>query len=69
MREGLARWARWVPAGATEAQFVEAAETELAGLEQAVVDAVHVAAPFAPCYAGLKRCWQLAATDGYGAPV
>jgi glyoxylase-like metal-dependent hydrolase (beta-lactamase superfamily II) len=57
MREGLFRWSSWVRDGATEAEFVAAAKSELAGEERSVIEAIEVAAPFEPSYAGLKRYW------------
>jgi glyoxylase-like metal-dependent hydrolase (beta-lactamase superfamily II) len=58
MREGLWRWAGWVRDGASQAEFVDAATAELAGLAPSVVRALEGAAPFPPSYLGLKRYWE-----------
>jgi len=60
MRDSLARWSGWVRDGASQQQFVELADAELAGLEPDVIEAIRVASPFAPSYLGLKRYWELA---------
>lgn len=57
MRESLARWAGWVREGIGEEEFGRRAEAELAAcaFDPDVAETIRVAAPFGPCYAGLRR--------------
>jgi len=58
-REGLARWAEWVRAGATEEEFVAAVEAEIpAGLDPVTAEAYRQAAPAWQSYLGLRRYWD-----------
>lgn len=64
MRESLQRWSGWVRCGVDEAEFLARAEAELTGLEPDVVEAMRVAAPARPSYAGLRRWWEATADAG-----
>jgi glyoxylase-like metal-dependent hydrolase (beta-lactamase superfamily II) len=59
MRERLAAWAARVRDGATEDEFVRAAENELrAGADPKTAEAYQQAGPFSQSYAGLRRYWD-----------
>ena len=59
VREGLARWAERVRAGATREEFVAAAEAELpAGLGTVTTEAYRQAAPAWQSFLGLRRYWD-----------
>jgi glyoxylase-like metal-dependent hydrolase (beta-lactamase superfamily II) len=57
LRERLSAWADLVRRGATEEDFVRAAETELEG-DPEVVAAYRQAGPLGQSYAGLERYWR-----------
>jgi len=58
-REGLARWAERVRTGATEEEFVVAAEAEIPpGTDSVTVQAYGQAAPAWQSYRGLVRYWD-----------
>ena len=59
MRERLREWAERVRSGATEAEFVAAAEAELAAVVEPDGAAPYTeAGPFWQSYAGLRRYWD-----------
>jgi glyoxylase-like metal-dependent hydrolase (beta-lactamase superfamily II) len=59
MRERLAAWAERVRSGASEREFVEAAEEELrGGTERGSAESYLLAGSFELSYAGLKRYWD-----------
>jgi glyoxylase-like metal-dependent hydrolase (beta-lactamase superfamily II) len=58
-RDGLARWAEWVRAGAMEDEFVAAVEAEIpAGLDPVTAEAYRQAAPPWQSFLGLRRYWD-----------
>jgi glyoxylase-like metal-dependent hydrolase (beta-lactamase superfamily II) len=59
MRERLRTWAGRVRDGASEEEFVRAAEDELrAGADSETAEAYQQAGPFSQSYAGLRRYWD-----------
>jgi len=58
LRRRLTDWAERVGAGASEEEFVAAAEAELAEAEPAQAALYQHAIPFAQSYAGLQRYWS-----------
>jgi hypothetical protein len=59
MRERLRAWAGRVRDGATEEEFVRAAEAELhVGADADAEAAYQQAGPFVQSYAGLRRYWD-----------
>jgi glyoxylase-like metal-dependent hydrolase (beta-lactamase superfamily II) len=64
MRERLREWADRVRGGATEEEFVAAAEAELAAVVAPEAAAPYTeAGPFWQSYAGLRRYWEKRATQ------
>jgi glyoxylase-like metal-dependent hydrolase (beta-lactamase superfamily II) len=64
MRERLREWAERVRAGATEKEFVAAAEAELAAVVEPDAAAPYTeAGPFWQSYAGLRRYWDKRVTQ------
>ena len=59
VRAGLARWAERVRTGATQGEFVAAAEAEIpAGLDTVTAEAYRQAAPAWQSFLGLRRYWD-----------
>jgi hypothetical protein len=58
MRDRLREWAERVRAGASEEEFVAAAEAELAAAGAGSAAAYTQAGPFWQSYQGLKRYWD-----------
>ena len=62
MRERLRAWAERVRDGASEEEFVRAAEAELEAAVEPDWDSYTQAGPLWQSYAGLKRYWEKRAT-------
>ena len=65
MRRRLRTWSQRVRDGATEEEFVRAAEAEVAEVADAdVAEAFTQAGPFWQSYGGLRRYWDKKGTQG-----